>query len=233
MNAALVRLNNASATGPPAWLLYVDLDAEYTTCKIADFLQRIPSRAHQDGSSCVFVAQSSDMGVNSGFIALSANSAGVRLMAAWEKSQLVHRVCEGPADQLALQSMLVQHFLQEAGTSPPTPPPSTKSTPPPCWWGIDLYRKTLQYGHLQKANRCFYDYLLRLGLPPDNRSRDGVCLLSHAERVNMHDNDSWKPGDIFFHHHYSSWPSADYGLYSPRKWHQMRDAACRLDRDPH
>ena len=108
-------------------------------------------------------------------------------------------------------------------------------TPPPCWWGVDQYRKTPDgkgYAHLYKANACFRDTLLELGMPPDSRSREGVCLLSHSQRVNMHDlNDSWRPGDIFFHHHYAA--SAERfahlvsGEMGERKWRQARSEACR------
>ena len=57
-----------------------------------------------------------------------------------------------------------------------------------------------------EINYCFSQLMERHGFPPNERSHRGVCLLPRSSRVNMHDFEHFRPGDIFKHSH---------GKYSP------------------
>lgn len=197
------------------WLLYLDLDMQYACddprANDPQWLgSMLPVRAREDSSECHFIARHEFHAINTGFVALRANQKGRDLVDAWNDGQRRLRVCEGSADQHALQSaVLTQMGVPSArcdeyanrhvnGDDPPN------ARRPNVW--------------LDKSNDCFEDKLMSAGTQEQGRirrvpSQRGICLLSDLSRGELaaaaggrvQSFMDYQKGDVFRHKQ----PSAD------------------------
>ena len=70
----------------------------------------MPRYAQEDGTECELVAQDDHNSLNTALLALRATSIGRRIVDEWWEVQKRLHVCEGSADQIALQSAVLTHL---------------------------------------------------------------------------------------------------------------------------
>ena len=223
--AAILRAHRDLPTAP-SMLLYVDLDVDYTACETRALDDLLPAQA-PDGSACQLIAQDTRIGVHTGVVGIMHGPAGGELLRAWLDEQRKLSVCEGSADQIALQMVIARRLIQIYNVSSEEAwfkagrrgdglmQKRTHSWTPRLWSGhgdcsswVSRYWSERNYKMLQWADFCFSDVLeTALDMRPGNRSRQGVCLISFNRSVapmqlSPHDyHGLWRPGDAFFHHH--------------------------------
>ncbi len=244
------------------WLLFLDLDMSYLACDDGAFAARLPrTSGEDDGAECFFVAQDQLLNVNSGFVAVRNIGAGRRFMEQWASEAEALRVCHGPGDQVALQSVILSRAIPgyppwhhanrgataagggsgggtrgggAGGASDAAAGSSGTARRALAAKKAQIITSNLRKGQIRKIinaktydpavrceaqmsngtqaqdgteiNYCFSQLMERHGFPPNERSHRGVCLLPRSSRVNMHDFEHFRPGDIFKHSH---------GKYSP------------------
>ncbi len=174
------------------WVIYIDLDMQYACDdpraeQASWFGERMPRLAH-DGSECELIAQDERNVLNTGFLALRASRVGKALARQWWLVQRQLHVCERSADQHALQSAVLTHLGLDA----------TRCDALARQHVADGRQGSSNYSLLFQSNRCYEAQLGRAGLPFENRSRRGICLLSPAaHRVQRY--MAFESGDLFRH----------------------------------
>jgi hypothetical protein len=98
------------------WMIFVDLDAVYSPsdAKALDKLLWGAQQTHYYNGitehHCEVIAQTSLRTINSGILILKHTEQVRALIDGWFKLQVEHGFCGGPADQLALQETVLDHY---------------------------------------------------------------------------------------------------------------------------
>lgn len=132
------------------WLIFLDIDTQYqaTTC---DAMERIlPQQSKRASQPCEIIIHSSHVTINTAIVILKATNATRTLMQQWYELQFRKPVCHGPADQFALQEVILETYA-----------PKYKETKKKCNGG----------GH-RNRNTCF-----KRNFKESLRSVGNLCLM--------------------------------------------------------
>ena len=170
-------------------LVFLDMDVLYMGNASRDDLgARLPKSA-PDGSRCWFTAQDNYYTINSGVLVLRKTQESVGFVRRWLGWQQVLHVCDGPADQLALQAAVLEFHGRETG------------------WELGGYDGHCETSRLSAgdANGCYMKQMNSFGLPFNRRSTRGLCIVTSKIRFNLHDlhPGNWHPypTDVLLHQH--------------------------------
>ena len=153
------------------WLIFLDIDVQYqgTTC---DAMERmLPQQSQRDSQNCEVVIHSSGQTINTAIVVLQATTATRQLLQDWYEFQAAHPVCDGCADQYALQEVIMRTYV-----------PDYQEKASPCW----------SKGPKNK-NICF-----SRNFPSHKRSVGNLCLMPCTkDQVTLQCRDCWdEPCDV-------------------------------------
>eukprot|EP00039_Didymoeca_costata_P024369 m.10106 g.10106 ORF g.10106 m.10106 type:complete len:262 (+) comp4201_c0_seq1:112-897(+) len=96
--------NQLQRTELGGWLIYIDLDVQYNHKSCSKWLELVP-----EDDQCHFVGLLSPWHLNSGVLLIRVTKEARELVKQWYDVQNKSLFCKGPADQLALQNVILRY----------------------------------------------------------------------------------------------------------------------------
>lgn len=103
------------------WMIFVDMDAYFHAPDKAELEKVLWKQQHlynrhqiraggQHAHQCEVIAATSNSSINTGVLIMRATEQTRQLVESWYQLQLRHGFCLGPADQIAFQEVVLEHY---------------------------------------------------------------------------------------------------------------------------